>query len=94
MDEVQSAPVNGEELASAVRTLVRAGVSMTVPASGQHFGVGEVAKRLGCGKTWVRAHLEEFPNAWRMPGGELRFPASDLEALARRNRLSRSGGVA
>lgn len=99
MDEVHPTPVTGEDLASAARTLVRSGVRLVVSASGHHFGVGEVAARLDCGKTWVRTHLTEFPNAWRMPGGEVRIPASDLEALAKRNRLKKplsgsNGGAA
>ena len=64
-----------------------------------HLSIQEAADALGVGKTWVRTHLEEFPNAWRLPAGaasngtgarnvgELRIPAADIEALAQRMRL-------
>lgn len=53
----------------------------------RQLSLGAVAVRLDCSVDWVRAHLSEFPNAWRMPGGELRIPVSDVNALARGRRL-------
>ena len=44
----------------------------------------------GRGSTdYVREHLAEFPNAWRMPGGELRVPEKDVDNLAKERRLIR-----
>jgi hypothetical protein len=48
----------------------------------RHLSLSGVALRLDCSPKWVREHLAEFPGAWRMPGGEIRVPARDVEALA------------
>jgi predicted ArsR family transcriptional regulator len=60
-----------------------------------------VAKRLGVGTDWVREHLSEFPNAWRLPAGEiirngegrnvgeLRIPVKDIRAFEQRQRIRR-----
>ena len=53
----------------------------------RHLSLGAVAARLDCSVKYVREHLEYFPGAWRMPGGEIRIPAKDVEALARSRRF-------
>lgn len=71
------------------------------PGSPQHLTVREAAAVLSASVDWVRDHLLEFPNAWRLPAGaaatptgarnvgEIRIPRPDIEALAARNRLNR-----
>lgn len=76
------------ELKEAIETLTRAGAVFSV-SSGKHLSIEQAAKKLDCSPTWLRRHKQEFPNLWRMPGGELRFPEGDVEALAKRNRLRR-----
>lgn len=76
------------ELEDAIKTLAKAGAVFSLPTT-KHLSLPEAAKRLDCSTKWVREHKHEFPNAWRMPGGELRIPESDVEALAKRNKLRR-----
>lgn len=76
------------DLKEAIEVLSRAGAVFSVPNSA-HLSIEQAAKRLDCSTTWLRRHKQEFPNAWRLPGGELRFPEADVEALAKRNRLRR-----
>jgi hypothetical protein len=75
----------------AIRVLTAAGAVVVMDQP--HYSVGNAARKLDCSKGWIREHLHEFPNAWRMPGtggvGELRIPARDIEALAKRQRLLR-----
>lgn len=78
------------ELEDAIKILIARGAVFSIPDSHRHLGIEETAKRLDCSEDWVRRHKHEFPNAWRMPGGELRFPESDVQALAKRNRLRRA----
>ena len=40
------------------------------------------AARLSVSVGYVRAHLNSFPGAFRLPGGDIRIPARDLDALA------------
>lgn len=75
-------------LEDAIKTLAEAGAVFSLP-SAKHLSLAEAAKRLDCSTKWVREHKQEFPNAWRMPGGELRIPETDVDALAKRNRLVR-----
>lgn len=78
-------------LREALRVLTEAGAVFCLPASHQrHYAVGQVAEMLDCSVSWVKRHLCEFPHAWRMPGGELRIPARDVEALAKRCVLKRA----
>ncbi len=51
------------------------------------LSIASVSARLECSTWWVREHLNEFPNAWRMPGGDIRIPARDVEALERARRI-------
>lgn len=89
--------MNLEEI---TRTFRQAGVVVCLSTeAGRHHSLSEAADRLGVSVRWVREHLEEFPNAWRLPAGaratdlgarnvgELRIPAGDLVALAQRMRL-------
>lgn len=68
-------------LEDAIATLRSKGVVFSLPPT-EHLAISTVAKRLDCSKDWVRDHLKDFPHRWRMPGGEWRIPASDVEALA------------
>lgn len=68
----------------AITTLERAGFT-----NQRHLGLRAAAERLDFSVDWVRDHLDEFPNAWRAPGGELRIPVRDVEALAVRCKLRR-----
>ncbi len=74
----------------AIATLKDAGAVFCVSVGEGHLSLAEASRRLDCSTRWVRNHLAEFPNAWRMPGGELRIPARDVEALAARNKLKRA----
>lgn len=81
----------------ALRTLTAAGGFFSI--SGTETGslsLAHVAERLDVSVGWVRAHLDEFPRAWRLPAassglgqptGELRIPVRDLEAFEARRRL-------
>jgi hypothetical protein len=75
-------------VADAIRTLSEAGAVFSVPAD-RHLSPTEAAKVLDCSVWYVRKHLDEFPGAWRMPGGDIRIPSRDVEALAKRNRIKR-----
>lgn len=60
------------------------------------------AARLDVSPSWMREHLEEFPNVWRLSAGsaqgrnvgELRFPVRDLVAYEERRRVFRLSPVA
>ena len=63
------------------------------------LSLATAAKRLDVGVDWIRDHLHEFPNAWRLPAGavkrngegrnvgELRITVGDLRAFEQRQRL-------
>ena len=65
------------------------------------LSLAAAAKRLDLSPDWIRQHLVEFPNAWRLPAGEikrsaggrnvgeLRIPVKDLVAFQERQRLTR-----
>jgi hypothetical protein len=76
------------DITEAIQALTSAGAVFSVPQ--KHLSLGAAAKKLDCSVKWVRTHKQEFPNAWRMPGGELRIPERDVEALAERNKLRRA----
>ena len=67
----------------AIKVLMTAGAVFSMP-TGKHLCLKSVGAKLNCSAKYVREHLDEFPNAWRMPGGEIRVPESDVEALAKR----------
>ena len=73
----------------AIRVLTDAGAFFSVP-SGKHLCLKAAAAKLDCSAQYVRTHLAEFPNAWRMPGGELRVPERDVEKLAERCKLRKA----
>jgi len=77
------------DFSAAVRLLTQAGAVFSLPAQ-KHLSVGEAAALLDFSPKWVKQHLEHFPNAWRAPGGELRIPVRDVEALAVNNRIRRA----
>ena len=77
------------DLPAAVRLLTQAGAVFSLPPA-KHLSVGEAAALLDFRPAWVKAHLSEFPHAWRAPGGELRIPLRDVEALAERCRIRRA----
>ena len=76
-----------------IKELQRAGVVFVLPDAARHFSLSAAAEKLDCSPKYLREHLAEFPNAWRMSGGELRIPAGDIEAwiAARRLRVEVKG---
>jgi|SRR5579863_9640543 len=74
------------ELANAIRVLTAAGAVISLNTQ-RHFSLGNAARQLDCSKGWVREHIGEFPNAWRMPGGEIRVPETDVETVKQRIHL-------
>lgn len=68
-------------LSEAIGVLTRAGAVFSIPSEQQQLSLGTVAKRLEVSVKYLREHLSYFPNAWRIPGGEWRIPASDVEEL-------------
>lgn len=77
------------ELNEAIRALSAAG-AVVVVSPGKHLSLASAAVELDCSTKWVREHLREFPNAWRMPGGELRIPKRDVDALAERKKIKKA----
>ena len=92
-------------LDDAVATLSRIGarVFCILPGADDSLSLDEAAKRLSVGPDWVRKHLTEFPNAWRLPAGErktragegrnvgeIRIPVQDIVALQTRQRLRKA----
>lgn len=76
-------------LCDAIRVLTAAGAVICV--NQPHHSLGSAARMLDCSKGWIRDHLDEFPNAWRLPSnggvGELRIPTRDIDSLAKRRAL-------
>lgn len=72
----------------AIQILVAAGAVFSLPVQ-RHLTTAQAAALLGTSVWYVRNHISEFPNAWRMPGGDIRIPTRDVEALANRNRINR-----
>jgi hypothetical protein len=81
------------ELSQAIATLRAAGAVVVVSESERSaLDLAAAAQRLSVSTKWLRAHLGEFPNAYRLPGGgvnggELRIPVRDLAALERRAKV-------
>lgn len=73
-------------LVEAIKLLSQAGVGFVLPSQ-EHLAIGTAAARLDCNAQWIRTHLDQFPNAWRMPGGEIRLPALDVTDAERRRSL-------
>lgn len=92
------------ELAAAIATLAAAGARFfcVLPEEGDSLGLADAGRRIGVSSDWIRSHLSEFPNAWRLPAGErrtatgegrnvgeLRIPVADLNAFQQRQRLQK-----
>lgn len=75
-----------DSLRDAIRLLTAAGATISLPSQ-RHLSLRSAAAELDCGVTWLREHIAEFPNAWRMPGGELRVPSGDVSEAKRRVQL-------
>jgi predicted DNA-binding transcriptional regulator AlpA len=71
----------------AIETLKAAGAVFVLPDQSRHFSLRSAAEKLDCSVKYLREHLAEFPNAWRLSGGELRIPASDIEAWIKARRV-------
>lgn len=67
----------------------------TLNQSTGSLSVASVAARLDVSKDWVRDHIDQFPNAWRLPTevsgshnvGGLRIPVADLVSFQERRRV-------
>jgi len=70
------------EITQAVETLRAAGWSFLVPSILRYHSVLETAAALRVNPKWVKEHLDEFPNAIRLPGGQLRIPFSAIVSFA------------
>ncbi len=72
----------------AIQVLVDEAVA--VPPGRRHLRVAQVAELLAVSDKWVRAHLDEFPRAWKMRGGDIRVPQADVDALVKRSAIGRT----
>lgn len=66
------------------------------------LSLARAAAKLSVSVDWVRGHLTEFPNAWRLPAGqittatggknvgEIRIPLGDIREFQRRQRIQRA----
>ncbi len=68
------------------------GAVVLLPGARRSFCIASVAAQLDVSKDWVKDHLHEFPNRYRLPGGgqnggEWRIPAKDLDAFEERRGL-------
>jgi hypothetical protein len=55
------------------------------------LSVRSVALRLDVSAKYIKEHLADFPNAFRITGGEIRIPVRDLTAYERARRIFRAG---
>jgi hypothetical protein len=76
-------------LPEAISTLQAAGAVFVLPEQVRHYSLGSAAEKLDCSVKYLREHLDEFPSAWRMSGGEIRIPAADIEAWIASRRIFR-----
>ena len=51
--------------------------------------IAAVAARLDCSTCFIRRNLDAFPNAFRLPGGDIRIPARDVVALELERKINR-----
>jgi len=85
------------DVVRAVEILRDMGFCMLLPNNAignklKQVTVDEASEIVNFSKSWVRAHMEEFPNASRAPGGDVRIPISDIEAaLDRWRKVYQSG---
>ena len=57
-------------VSDALEVLRGAGVVVSLPENLKHYSLKTAAERLDCSPRYLRDHLDEFPNVWRMSGGE------------------------
>ena len=69
-----------------VMLLRRLDVRIDVPRAPRFLRLPEVADMLGVSVSWVRQHLDDFPNRIQLSGGDRRIPMTDVEALAAASR--------
>ena len=76
-------------VANLISLLVAGGVEVTLPAQ-KHLSLASAGRVLDVKPAWVRAHLAEFPNAFRLPAdsqaGEWRIPSGDIDAFVARRK--------
>lgn len=82
------------DLQTAVEVLSRAGAVVLLPDTRRAFSVESVATLIDLKVGWVKCHLDEFPNWWRLPGGgqnggEIRIPSKDVDAFMERRKRAR-----
>lgn len=77
-----------EAIAHALSVLRDAGFAVVGPV--RYVTVADAAAALAVSGTTIRKWVREgrLPGASMLPGGDLRIPASDLEALAQAGRLA------
>jgi hypothetical protein len=80
-----------EEVSHAISILKSAGTTIHFEhqAELQYLTVHEVAACLSVDPKWVRAHLDEFPNAFTLDSRSIRIPKSDLEDAIERWRIKK-----
>lgn len=81
------------DLAQAIQLLTSHGAVFCEPRVVRGaYCIAQVAQELSVARGWVRDHLEEFPNRFRLPGGgqnggEWRIPIRDVDAFQERRRV-------
>lgn len=85
-------PVAPHELAQASAVLARAGWVVVAPSVRRWMTVRDVATTLSVGQSTVRRWIRDglLPGATLLPGGDLRVPAGDVDALAQRGLIRRA----
>jgi len=91
---VASLATHPSEIERAIAVLSAAGAFFKVEVKcGRSLTLEQVEERIGLGRLWITRHLNEFPGAWRVPGGgnggRLRIPERDVEAFIERMRIQR-----
>ena len=51
------------------------------------LSMGSVGLLLDCSARYVREHLADFPNAFRLPGGDIRIPMRDVISIQKNRRI-------
>lgn len=86
-----------DEVTGLIKTMARLGMAVTLPSGTGALGVLLAARRLDVSTDWIKAHLDEFPNWYRLPAGsgplgnvgEIRIPVRDLDAFELRRKKLR-----
>lgn len=85
-------------LAEAIQVLAKAGAVFVLADDRDSLSLERAGQRLDLSDDWLREHLDEFPNAWRLPAnggratrnvGQLRIPVRDIEAFQLRQKVRR-----